>query len=301
MSEVQWNAFKRHFAPGKYGEFIEHHLAGRKSYCRVRDVSVMSIVPFQEEKTLFGEKVLVNIYKGSCSISFEWDEPYHYSTVNVISEQDWQNNRQASIRAMYANSTPRYNSWNKTNPCCIGDDIYSLNGNGGLSEDVDIEEANTFNFYNPSTIFAKCKLSFKFKWLTSSIGTTPFYLNSIGDTINGELYNSVEVCDKNGNVINSIRYTSPDVIYQTNKAIKLAAEYYNNNAIYVAIDFEELLREEITNSKVMGWAANAIRAMIHENSGDGYIVGRYSDTSGQLLKHLKDFYIFSPSGETVKK
>jgi hypothetical protein len=54
----------------------------------------------------------------------------------------------------------------------------------------------------------------------------------------------------------SFKYTSPNVIYFINKAIKMA---YNFDIKGVLNDFEEQLRLEIVNPKVMGWAASVLR------------------------------------------
>ena len=39
MTEQDLNAFKNHFRPGKYGKFVEDHLAERYGYCRVSSVT----------------------------------------------------------------------------------------------------------------------------------------------------------------------------------------------------------------------------------------------------------------------
>jgi hypothetical protein len=46
MTEADLNAFKSHFIPGRYGRFIESHLAYRYSYCRVAEVVNFTLIPF---------------------------------------------------------------------------------------------------------------------------------------------------------------------------------------------------------------------------------------------------------------
>lgn len=293
MTEQQWNAFKAHFIPGKYGKFIEHHLASRFSYCRVREISTLNIVPFQETRVLFGEEIDINIYKGSCSISFEWDDPCFYSISNLITQDDYTNDPKAAALAMYNDGVPKYNSWNKGIRCCIGDANYTLS-NGNKST-ITTYGGNTFPFYNPSITPSPCQLSLVFNHATSKENNGT-YFSSIGDSLNGYLYNSVIIKDMNNQKFTEMRYTCPNIIYQVNKAIKLAYAYAENNTIHIAADLEDLLREEITNLKVMGWAANAIRAMCHQptETEGTYIRGRYSDGTGQLNNTTQTIYYSLP-------
>lgn len=289
MTETQWNAFKRHFVPGRYGKFIENHLASRYSYCRVREISVLNIVPFKETVELFGEQVDINIYKGSCSISFEWDEPSFFSVMNVITDED----TQTAIRAMYTNGVPKPESWQQDNACCIGDETYSLS-NGQLSTDIDIDGSNVFAFYNPSIIDTNCKIQLTLKHaLTGENFNTlqPIYFNTIGDSTNGGLYNEIIIYSnaqspKEKALASAMRYCAPDIFYQVNRAIEIAYNYYNNTVINTFTELEELLREEITNPKVMGWAANAVRAMCYSLNDGTISLGRYTDETGILNKEI---------------
>lgn len=298
MSEAQWNAFKRHFIPGQYGEFIEHHLPSRKSYCRVREISVLNIIPFQETITLYGEQIQVNVYKGDCSISLEWDDPHYYSISNYITKDEWEgeNSKGDSIRAMYTDNIPRYDSWKGGSLCCIGDEEYSL-ANNKLNNNNTIT-ASQFCFYNPSTASTDCQLELTLPYVfTSHIvkeNLHIYYIDAIGDTYNDNKNDSIIVQNSKGEEITAVKYTSPNIIYQINKAIYIAMNYYKNNTAWNIIDLEEQLREEITNPKVMSWAANAIRAMSHEISGDGYVVGRYCNDTGKLNNNFEAFTVQLP-------
>jgi hypothetical protein len=58
-------------------------------------------------------------------------------------------------------------------------------------------------------------------------------------------------------------YTSPNIVYQINKAIQVAANYYYNHLKtgWTVLGLEEALRLEITNPKVIGWATAILRIM----------------------------------------
>lgn len=113
MTEAQVNAFKNHFQPGHYGKFIEDKLAHRYGYCRVSSVINFKVVPFQKQIQFLGLPVMVNEYRGEATITFEWDDPYMYSTINYIEEDDapTEDKYIDVAKAVYNNGVPLYSSW----------------------------------------------------------------------------------------------------------------------------------------------------------------------------------------------
>lgn len=113
MTEIQVNEFKKHFQPGRYGKFIEDKLAYRYGYCRVAEVIEFKVVPFQKRIKFLGFPVDVNEYKGEATITFEWDDPYMYSTMNYIEEKDAPTKEDyiSVAKAVYNNGIPLYSSW----------------------------------------------------------------------------------------------------------------------------------------------------------------------------------------------
>ncbi len=113
MTEAQVNAFKNHFQPGHYGKFIEDKLAHRYGYCRVSSVINFSVVPFRKNITFLGFPLQVNEYKGDATIVFEFDDPYMYSSMNYVEENDKPTEADYVnvAKAVYNNGVPLYSSW----------------------------------------------------------------------------------------------------------------------------------------------------------------------------------------------
>lgn len=113
MTERQVNAFKNHFQPSRYGKFIEDKLAHRYGYCRVTQVINFSVVPFRKNITFLGFPLSVNEYKGDATIVFEFDDPYTYSTMNYVEENDapTEDDYINVAKAVYNNNIPLYSSW----------------------------------------------------------------------------------------------------------------------------------------------------------------------------------------------
>lgn len=113
MTEQQVNAFKNHFQPGRYGKFIEDKLAHRYGYCRVTQVINFSVLPFRKSINFLGFPLQVNEYKGDATIVFEFDDPYMYSTMNYVEENDkpTETDYINVAKAVYNNGVPLYSSW----------------------------------------------------------------------------------------------------------------------------------------------------------------------------------------------
>ena len=266
MTEAQVNAFKLHFKPGKYGEFIEDKLSCRKAYARVAQVVTFNMVPFRVKKEIQGHAIYINEYKGDCRITFEFDNPYFETTSHYV-DLDEEENLEKSLRAIYINGTPHTNSWKQTSRCVIGGDEY-FNGNAGLESmenGLTLSSDKSLIYYNPATAKTKGKLTLE---ITPSFTSNfPIYFNNIYDDVNEKStpYNRILYTDNieiseidnvsNSHYTHEFRYTSPDVVYQINKAIQMAHQFTDSTAL----DFEEQLRLEIVNSKVMGWAASVLR------------------------------------------
>ena len=266
MTEAQVNTFKLHFKPGKYGVFIEDKLACRKAYARVSQIVTFNMVPFKIRKTFGSSSFFINEYKGDCRITFEFDNPYFEATSHYV-DLNGEGSLEQKMRAVYINGTPHTQSWNKSEHCVIGGNQYfHYNENSGEIELQDIKNisgSKILNYYNPATAKTKAKIEVEFK--PSFTNTFPVYFNNISDDINNPSKPYNQILTSNSIAINEdinelkypheFRFTSPDVIYSINKAIQMADNYTGSTAL----EFEEQLRLEIVNPKVMGWAAAVLR------------------------------------------
>lgn len=257
MTEAQINAFKLHFQPGVYGRFIEDKLANRYTMARVSSEVTFSVVPFKTTTTILGQTIEVNEYKGEAKITFVFDDPFYYATEPFVDSL-----AEANIRAMYINGTPRTASWRDSSKICWIGEGNALNTSGLVS--VPSHSTGALTYYNPSVGKTDTKITMTFQPLFS--GTNfPIYFNEIADSINSP--NSALKCNRivsyGHNYINDsyFYYTSPNVIFQINRAIQIAYEYAAANSVPNIVDLEELLRLEIVNPKVMGWAASVLRIM----------------------------------------
>lgn len=191
MTEHDLDNFKTHFRPGQYGQFIEDHLATRFGYCRVSQVSNFQLLPFQTSVSVLGKTINVNMYKGSVDLTFEFDDPYLYSTINYIntngqlidsdfietsdSEVEYRKfeDDTAMLKAIYTNKIPTEKSWNivgPSNECYIGGGykIQSIINDGQISAKLINNDLSgdsflqTFNgsilYYNPSNINTSMEL-----------------------------------------------------------------------------------------------------------------------------------------------
>lgn len=264
ITESEINEFKLHFKPGKYGKFIEDKLSCRYGWARVSNVSNFSVVPFLTKKTINigGQEhiVEVNEYKGTAKLTFIFDDPFLYALNSKIAENNYSED---NLREAFLNNLPIENySWSKDKEALfIGDGI--LNGSADSNKNI-----STLNFYNPSTIPTKTKLKLTFQptfTTTRPTGNVLVFFKEIADNINniGNQCNVVCQKDNSGEVISEFVYTSPNIVYQINKAIQVAASYYYNNLKtgWTVLGLEEALRLEITNPKVIGWATAILRIM----------------------------------------
>lgn len=262
ITEAQVNAFKLHFKPGKYGKFIEDKLACRYGWARVSATLTFSVVPFivKKEITINGVKhiIEVNEYKGTAKLTFVFDDPFFYATNAKIAAN---NITDATLREAILNNIPIENySWSTDKGALFV-------GDGLLGGESAVLNKQTIKFYNPSTAPTKAKLSLTFmpKFTGKLVKTSPVYFAEIADTINGlgAGYNSIIQKNAAGDTISQFRYTSPNILYQTNRAIKVAADFYkkNINSGWLVLELEEALRLEITNPKVIGWATAILRIL----------------------------------------
>lgn len=291
MTEAQVNDFKHHFQPGKYGKFIEDKLACRYNYARVSQITTFNMVPFRIQKTIKDTIIYINEYKGDCRITFEFDEPYFKATRKYIDDDK----NEEQLRAMYINGIPLLSSMDRNLQCLIGDEEYYLQNR--KSEALSSLETNKLClFYNPSTAKTKTKIELSFTPKFSSTSFPVFFYN-IYDDINASVkqpYNRIKITNSlpittdfdkltDSQFPYEFRYTSPNVIYSINKAISMAYKFANSDNS-VLNDFEEQLRLEITNPKVMGWAASILR-IIASKEGIYYTKanGNFNNTNTCLV------------------
>lgn len=271
MTDAQINAFKLHFKPGKYGRFIEDKAACRYNYCRVSAAPAFSVVPFLIKKKIkignVEKTIEINEYKGSATITFIFDDPHLYATRMKIPSGQINDD---SLREMLLNNVPIEGySWPSDNGAMfLGDDI--LNN----TNDSANKNQRSIKFYNPSTVPAKTKMSLTFSPMFTSnrpSGENLVYFSEIADTVNSTNRQCNSIVEKNadGKIISEFAYTSPNIVYQTNRAIQVALNYYTHNRAigWTVLGLEEALRLEITNPKVIGWATAILRMMKTPTSG----------------------------------
>lgn len=290
MTEAQFNAFKKHFTPGKYGKFIEDRYAHRYNWGRISSQIDFKMIPFQKKETFLinniSHTIDINEYKGECEISFIFDFPFFYATENYLPDVT-KDNFEEVLRAVYTNGTPLKTSWMKPVKCHIGDASYAL-GNRSLVTNT-YSGTEPLIYYNPSSAKTQSKITITFEPEISS--TWPRFFTNISDDINqkGEdiQYNSISITsslpasqtpvDEDYNI--KFKYTTPEIIYSIHKAIQIAYDFYNKTPTGLALELEEQLREEITNSKVISWAILALQIIQSR-------VALYEKNTGNFLKGL---------------
>ena len=261
MTEAELNAFKRHFQPGKYGKFVDSHLAYRYSYCRVAEVTKFTLIPFQKEKTILGRKIKINEYKGEATLTLIWDYPYSFSFENYINSIT-DDNYEWALRAIFNNGIPIPQSWviqgmipaetarldyarlnimildnngeiiSTLKSCHLGSNMMLaareeqegsvlVNDSGHSGEDELI-------YYNPSTNKSPSKIIMSYTPEFTTINSTswvPVYFNNIADDINSTVYTHKEQ-------YNTIRSSIKKDI-TTNKIVELPSNgQYINKFLY---------------------------------------------------------------------
>lgn len=261
VTEADIDAFKLHFTPGKYGKFVEDKLLGRYCYCRVSSVVSFKTVPFQKEIEYRGKNIAVNEYKGTCSVTFQQDFPFFYGENNYLGSEE-----ENSLYLSYTNHIPFPDSWDNLSSLVIGDEKRYLHNGQLVDKKEDDFATSPIIYYNPSTAptspIIEMKLNHTFTGTTPSNGKL-IYFNTIKDEINfpSKPYNEIRIKGATKET-SSMKYSNPNVIYSLNRTIQLAGQYYTNNSVWVITELEELLRQEIVNSKVIGWATSQLRLMM---------------------------------------
>ena len=285
MTEAQVNDFKHHFQPGKYGKFIEDKLTCRYNYARVSQITTFNMVPFRIQKKIKDTTIYINEYKGDCRITFEFDNPFFETTINLITDI----NNEDQLRAMYINNIPAGICWEYSTSCLVGDNSKMLKQSAIIDVSSEDNKGKTnLLFYNPSTAKTKSKIEIEIQPTFSS--NFPIYFTDIYDDINNNAAPYNQICVTNSintrdlsdvDYSSSFKYTSPNIIYSINKAIKMADNFDIKGILN---DFEERLRLEIVNPKVMGWAASVLRIIstkkdVYYNNQNGHFLDKTIDVN----------------------
>ena len=252
MTEKQINAFKQHFQPGRYGEFIECATSNRKRYGRISKPTEFKMIPFKKEMNIGGKSFYVTEYKGEANIDFIFDDPYSYAidkyfNKNIQTAEPWE------LKAAYE------------------DGILFKDNN--LFEQLIDKETLAEVCYNPSTTsskpFIKLEIEKPFEIDESNLENIelPIYNYIFKDDINSansdEKYSNITVSaisiknaqetfeDAEIRLAGECKFTSPDVFYSYNKVLQII----NDSADSVdKIQLQDKLREEITHYKVLKFA-----------------------------------------------
>lgn len=295
MTEQQFSEFKRLFRPGYYGQFYEDTWWDRYCYVRIESVVNFTFIPFLTEDTIAGIPLKTRIYKGECKLTLIQDKPFQFafqhvldSTIKDLATAKTNDNQQAALRMMYHSNIPARDSWTGIGDCCIG--ANQLIDQKGTFKDITFTQCSSFRYYNPSTYNSESVLRFSLRHAVNSellpqlsANCEPIYFNEINDEYNtaAELssslfaeppYNVIGttysiLASSTGDLANqqlsqTFKFSLPETFEQVNKAIKIAHDYYEQEEITAAVSLEERLREELVNSKVLSWAANAIQTIM---------------------------------------
>lgn len=284
MTERQFEDFKKHFKPGFYGQFYEDTWFDRYCYVRLKGTADFSFVPFQEEVEMAGVKFQSRIYKGECKISFIQDRPFMYSFYQVLNSKiedlPYLNNDNgaAAIRMMYHSNIPAINSWTKNKKCCTGS-VFSLPTPQQLKYNEEVtniyEKESFIPYYNPSTIQTENNIEFELNRKISLVNRSkwePVYFKEILNEFvdKNSPYNSITCSDiissvvplANTNFYNSsniFKYTTPEIISETNKAINIAWNFHQENVKGALSELQKRLQEEMINDKALFWAIRVLQ------------------------------------------
>lgn len=309
MTEEQLRDFRVHFSPGKYGKFVEPHLLGRFSYCRVSEAQNFEVIPFRKDITFLGHTFTTNEYKGEINITLCWDEPIFYAEDDYI-DLSKSTEIQQDIRKVYVNSLPTQTSFSNL---YLGKDkakIYAGYVGGGrwsqaLTAITPIS-ITQFPYYNPSTYSKEPNITIQFDLSRSDlIKEAPNgakYYCITGDSVNGYALGEINISSQamrplkesqNGkkdydNFIdtsnltwnNAFKFTSPNIVFSINKAIEIAYSYTGT----ALGEFETMLQTEISHEKVLTWAIRGLAKISNEKGGF-----KEEDASGVKIDWRKDF------------
>ena len=278
MTEEQLNNFKAHFAPGKYGKFIEDRMSCRYGWARISSAIEFRFVPFKKIVEFCNTKIETNEYKGEGTIHFIFDNPYMYSTVDIINKLDADMTYE-DYKCMYLNKVPNRDSWHNAvinTYLALGNNMVmnvNLLNNYWRPNTIN-EQQSAWCYYNPSMVDtdAILEIDIPYAFNRKNPITGPVYFSEIADDINYQAYdkkeenlslpmNVIEIYkNENEECLSKFYYTSPNVIYQINKSIQIIYNFYLTKN-YNFSDLEQKLRQEITNYDVMAWAASVLRIM----------------------------------------
>lgn len=297
MTEEQLRDFRVHFSPGKYGKFVEPHLLGRYSYCRVSEAQNFEVVPFRKDITFLGHTFTTNEYKGEINITLCWDEPIFYAEDDYI-DLSKSTKIQQDIRKVYVNSLPTQTSFSNL---YLGEDrakIYAgYIGGGRWSQALTAVtpiSITQFPYYNPSTYSKEPNITIQFDLSQSGLikeaSNGAKYYCITGDSVNGyalgEISTSSQAMRVDDAIItsdltwhNTFKFTSPNTVFSINKAVELAYNY----AGLALSDFETMLRTELSHEKILTWAIRGLAAIDKE----GGLIDNWRTTFNE---HLLDFF-----------
>lgn len=309
MTEEQLRDFRVHFSPGKYGKFVEPHLLGRHSYCRVSEAQNFEVVPFRKDITFLGQTFTTNEYKGEINITLCWDEPIFYAEDDYI-DLSKSTKIQQDIRKVYVNSLPTQISFSNL---YLGEErakIYAgYIGGGRWSQALTAVtpiSITQFPYYNPSTYSKEPNITIQFDLSQSDLikeaTNGAKYYCIVGDSVNGYALGEINMSSQamrplkeepndkkeydnfidTKNLIwnNAFKFTSPNVVFSINKAIELA---YNYKGTALG-DFETMLQTELSHEKVLTWAIHGLAAI---NNGSGGLINNWRVT---FNNHMLDFF-----------
>lgn len=298
MTEEQLRDFRVHFSPGKYGKFVEPHLLGRFSYCRVSEAQNFEVIPFRKDITFLGETFTTNEYKGEINITLCWDEPIFYAEDDYI-DLSKSTKVQQDIRKVYVNSLPTQTSFSNL---YLGEDkakIYAgYIGGGRWSQALTAVtpiSITQFPYYNPSTYSKEPNLTIQFDLSQSDLikeaSNGANYYCITGDSVNGYALGEINISSqamKTNDFIdtsnltwnNAFKFTSPNAVFSVNRAIEIA---YNYTGTALG-DFEIILQTELSHEKVLTWAIQGL-AVIDNGSG-----GLIDNWQIAFNNHMLDFF-----------
>ena len=309
MTEEQLRDFRVHFSPGKSGKFVEPHLLGRYSYCRVSEVQNFELIPFKKDITFLERTFTTNEYKGEINITLCWDKPIFYAEDNYI-DLDNSKNPEQDIRKIYVNGIPTKTSFSGLH---LGKDkpkTYAGYIGGGLwTEDSKITTSHKtseiqFPYYNPSTYPKEPDITIKIN-LSQTISNQdankqyPKYYYLTRDLVNKQDFGKISLSSQAKLVNNTITtedliwnnafsFTSPNVVFSVNKAIEIAYSYTGT----ALGEFETMLQTEISHEKVLTWAIRGLADIGSEEGGfkEKNDSGVKIDWRKEFNKHMLGFF-----------